>query len=72
MRLSPLSRSDLIRRLRSAGWQGPISGGKHQFMAKEKILLTIPNLHRGDIGPNLLKTILDEAGISRDEWFKLR
>lgn len=41
-------------------------------MAKEKILLTIPNLHRGDIGPNLLKTILDEAGISRDEWFKLR
>jgi len=31
-------------------------------MVKGEILLTIPNSHRGDIGVNLLKLILKEAG----------
>jgi hypothetical protein len=41
-------------------------------MAKGEILLTIPNPHRGVIGVNLLKLILKEAGISREEWLKQR
>ena len=73
MRLSPVSRSELIRRLRLFGWEGPISGGKHQFMVKGPVQLTIPNLHRGgEIGVNLLKLILTEAGISRNEWLSAR
>jgi predicted RNA binding protein YcfA (HicA-like mRNA interferase family) len=72
MRLSPVTRSDLIKRLRALGWEGPIAGRKHQHMVKGEVQLTIPNPHRGDIGVNLLAIILKEAGVSRDEWLKLR
>lgn len=71
MKLSPISRPNLIKRLRVLGWEGPISGRKHQHMIKGSVQLTIPNPHGGkDIGVNLLKLVLDEAGISRQEWFK--
>ena len=73
MRLTPVSRSDLIERLRVLGWQGPFPGRKHQHMAKGNIQLTIPNPHGGrEIGVNLLQVILKEAGISRDEWLSRR
>ena len=73
MKLSPLSRQDLIRRLRSLGWNGPFAGTKHQHMVKGEIQLTIPNPHgRKEIGVNLLKILLNEAGISRDEWLNAR
>lgn len=61
MRLTPVSRSDLIKRLRALGWQGPIAGRKHQHMIKNNLQLTIPNPHRGDRGVNLLKIVLNEA-----------
>ncbi|OYW74985.1 MAG: hypothetical protein B7Z37_15400 [Verrucomicrobia bacterium 12-59-8] len=71
MRLSPISRAQLIKRLRVLGWDGPYAGGKHQHMVKGSVQLTIPNPHGGkDIGVNLLKLILDEAGISRQVWLK--
>ena len=70
MRLAPISRSDLIKRLRTLGWEGPISGRKHQHMVRGNVQLTIPNPHGGDIGVNLLKIILKEAGISRDQWIR--
>jgi predicted RNA binding protein YcfA (HicA-like mRNA interferase family) len=72
MRLLPVSRGDLLRRLKDFGWEGPISGGRHQFMVKGQVHLTIPNPHGHDIGVNLLKVILREAGISREDWLKLR
>lgn len=73
MRLSPTSRNDLIRRLKRLGWEGPYSGGRHQFMVKGQTQIPIPNPHGGhEIGVNLLKIVLDEAGISRDEWLRRR
>ncbi|MBV8174185.1 MAG: type II toxin-antitoxin system HicA family toxin [Verrucomicrobia bacterium] len=71
MRLSPVSRRELIRRLRSLGWDGPISGGNHQFMTKGATQLTLPNPHKNkEIGPELLRLILREASISRAEWLR--
>ena len=72
MRLTPISRQELVRRLRGLGWSGPYSGTKHQHMTKGNIQLTIPNKHGKEIGVNLLKIILNEAGISRDEWLNAR
>ena len=73
MKLSPVSRPELIRRLRSFGWSGPFSGTKHQHMVKGEIQLTIPNPHgRKDIGVNLLKILLNEAAISRGDWLSAR
>jgi predicted RNA binding protein YcfA (HicA-like mRNA interferase family) len=67
----PVSRRDLIRALRQAGFDGPYSGGRHQLMTKGDISLTIPNPHPGDIGRELLARILRQAGISREEWERL-
>ena len=67
----PISRNDLIRALRKAGFDGPYAGGRHAFMTKEDLTLTLPNPHRGAIGRELLARILRQAGISRDEWERI-
>jgi len=66
--LSPVSFSELVRKLKSLDFEGPFSGGKHLFMIKGDLRLTIPNPHRQDIGVDLLTRILRQGGIQRDEW----
>jgi hypothetical protein len=46
----PVKRDVLIRCLRKFGFDGPYSGGKHPFMVKGDLALTIPNPHHKDIG----------------------
>ena len=70
-RFGSVSRKDLIRYLRQIGFDGPYSGGKHQFMLKGTLTLRIPNPHQGDIGKELLTRLLRQAGIDKDEWEKL-
>ncbi|MDB5349661.1 MAG: hypothetical protein JWN86_908 [Planctomycetota bacterium] len=64
----PIKRKDLLRHLRQAGFEGPYSGGKHQFLVKGDITLRVPNPHQADIGVDLLARILRQASINRDEW----
>jgi predicted RNA binding protein YcfA (HicA-like mRNA interferase family) len=66
-----IKRRDLIRILKQAGFEGPHAGGKHEFLIKGNLRLTIPNPHQGEIGKDLLSRILKQAGISREEWEKL-
>ena len=58
----------MIAGLRALGFKGPFSGGKHEFMVRRDLVLTIPNPHRGDIGVALRALILRQGGISRKEW----
>lgn len=67
----PIKRRDLIRHLRQLGFDGPYSGGRHQFMVKGDITLSIPNPHHADIGRAFLARILRQAGIERDAWDRL-
>jgi len=67
----PVKRADLVKYLRKYGFDGPYSGGKHLFMIKGDLTLTIPNPHQKDIGKELLNRILRQAGISKEEWKKL-
>ena len=64
----PISRRELIRSLRQIGSKGQFYRGKHQYIVLGKITIRIPNPHRGDIGVELLRRILLQAGVSRDEW----
>ncbi len=65
----PVSRRELIRRLRHLGFSGPISGGDHHFVKKGSLKVRIPNPHRStDISGPLLCEILRQAGITRGEW----
>jgi predicted RNA binding protein YcfA (HicA-like mRNA interferase family) len=67
----PISRRDLIRALLLLGFDGPYSGGKHQFMIRGDRTVRVPNPHVSDIGRNLLARILRQAGVSREEWERL-
>lgn len=69
--LGPIKRRDLIRYLRWLGFEGPYSGGKHQYMVKDMFRLRIPNPHSGDIGRELLVKVLEQGGINRAIWEQL-
>ena len=64
----PVSWTELVRRLRGLGFEGPYRGGKHPYMIKGNLVLTIPNPHRREIGVALLSRILTRAGVTREEW----
>jgi predicted RNA binding protein YcfA (HicA-like mRNA interferase family) len=67
----PISRKDLIKKFRSLNFSGPYSGGRHQFMVKGKLKIRVPNPHKsGDISDSLLREVLHQAGISKNEWDK--
>jgi predicted RNA binding protein YcfA (HicA-like mRNA interferase family) len=61
-RLLPVSWSDLVKRLRELGFEGPYAGGKHPQMRRGELTLIIPNPHEGDISVGLLKRLLRQAG----------
>lgn len=64
----PVSRRKLIQGLRQLGFEGPFSGGKHQFMVRGDTTLAIPNPHGRDISVDLLSRVLRQAGVTRREW----
>ncbi len=65
----PISRRDLVAKLKSLGFRGPYSGGRHQFMSRESLKIRIPNPHKSqDITDSLLNEVLRQAGISRSEF----
>ena len=69
--LGPIKRAELVKHLLALGFDGPYSGGKHQFMLKGSLRLRVPNPHHGDIGLELLTRILKQAGIDRATWEQL-
>jgi predicted RNA binding protein YcfA (HicA-like mRNA interferase family) len=65
--LAPVDWRTFVKRLQELGFKGPYSGGKHPYMQKGDLILTIPNPHKGIIGVDLLTRILKQAEISREE-----
>ncbi len=63
-----VERRTLIQSLRRLGFEGPYSGGKHQFMVREDVTVRIPNPHEGSISTGLLARLLKQAGVTREEW----
>ena len=70
-RIGPISRRNLIFYLGRLGFAGPYPRAKHAYMIRGETRVTIPNPHRGDIGVGLLRAILREADISKQEWEQL-
>ena len=67
-RLTSISRRDLIDRFRQLGFEGPHSGGRHQFMVCSSRRFILPTPYQSDIGVDLLSRILRQSGVSRKEW----
>jgi hypothetical protein len=70
-KLSPVSRRALIEKLRKLGFSGPYPATRHEYMERGSEKIFIPNPHGKDIGVPLVKAIMAQLGISRDEFMKL-
>jgi len=64
----PIKRRDLIVALRKLGFDGPFVGGKHEFLIRGDLTLTLPNPHQAEIGRDLVARILRQANIDRASW----
>lgn len=74
-RWTPCKRRDFIRRLRKLGFEGPLSGTRHQFMVYRKHRLAIPSNVEYSI-PQLrmmIREVEEIMGreITIEEWNKL-
>jgi predicted RNA binding protein YcfA (HicA-like mRNA interferase family) len=67
-KFGPIRRSELVRYLKKAGFSDLQGKGKHKYMVRGAMKLTVPNPHRGDIDLKLLGIVLRQSGISREEW----
>lgn len=69
----PISRRELIRRLKRLGFSGPESGGRHLIMIKKGLRVAVSNPHgAGDIDDSLLRRILKQAGVAPEEFWKVK
>ena len=60
--LKNITRRELIKMFRKLSFSGPFTGGRHQFMIKDRQKIRIPNPHgKGDISVSLLKEILRQG-----------
>ena len=56
-KLMPVSWKQLVKILKDFGFEGPFSGGRHPYMIKGGLVLTIPNPHNKEISVDLLSRI---------------
>lgn len=65
----PVSRRELIRRLRRLGFEGPEAGARHEIMIRGELRLALPNPHGSQqIDDSLLARILRQAGVTREDF----
>ena len=57
-----------MRKLHKLGFVGPLSGGRHQFMERKNLRVSIPNPHGEEIGSALIAELLREIGITTEEF----
>ena len=67
----PIKRKDLIKALKEAGFEGPFTGGKHEFLIRGELRLILPNPHQSEISRDFLARLLRQASLTREEWEKL-
>lgn len=71
-KLKPIPWRELVRKLKKFGFTGPFQVGKHPYMIKGNLTLTIPNPHPKDISMDLLSRILKQAGINKKDWMEMK
>lgn len=69
-KLGSISWSRFVRKMRQFDFSGPYQEGRHPYMIKDGLSVTIPNPHGEDISVDLLRRILKQAGISREHWIQ--
>jgi len=72
-RLTPLKPEEVCRKLRQLGYVGPIPGGRHMRMVNLETgkIIPIPMHGARDVSVGLIRQIIKEVGVTRDEWINL-
>jgi predicted RNA binding protein YcfA (HicA-like mRNA interferase family) len=72
-RLTPLKPQEVISKLRKFGFEGPVGGGRHpkMFHPEKGTIIPIP-MHKGkNVSVGIIREIISDIGISREEWLEL-
>jgi len=70
--INPISKKQLISKLKALSLEGTFKATKHQYLIKGNHKIFITNPHGGkDIGISLLKKIIRQIGITQDEFISL-
>ena len=67
-KLGPIPLRAFVACMRKFGFAGPYQEGKHPYMIKGSVTLTVPNPHEKEISQDLLVRLLRQAGVSRTQW----
>lgn len=70
MPLKPLRPREIIRKLEKAGFQLRRQRGSHARYIKGNRGVTIP-MHPGDVPVPVIRSILQQAGLTVEEWERL-
>jgi len=71
-KISPLNPQKLIKILQTAGFKIIRQKGSHIIMIDNRKTRIVIPIHPGkDIKPGLIRAIIKEAGLSRENFFKL-
>ncbi|HDD69762.1 type II toxin-antitoxin system HicA family toxin [Candidatus Bathyarchaeota archaeon] len=71
-KIKPLPPQKVIKILEKAGFRILRQKGSHLIMINEKGTRIVVPVHLGkDIKPGLIRAIIKEAGLKREEFFKL-
>lgn len=60
----------VIKALERGGFEVHHATGSHYILKKEKLRVTVP-YHRKDLKPGTLKSIIEQAGLTVDEFLDL-
>lgn len=67
----PVSRRKLVQKLRKLGFVGPFSGGRHQFMERGNLRISVPSPHGKEIGAALIADLLREIRVTAEDFENL-
>jgi len=71
-KISPINPQKLIKILQTAGFNLIRQKGSHIIMIDDKKTRIVIPVHPGkDVKPGLIRAIIKEAGLSREDFFKL-
>jgi len=70
MPLKPLRPREILRKLEKAGFQLRRQKGSHARYVKGPHGVTVP-IHPGDVPVPVMSSILQQAGLTEEEWEKL-
>ena len=71
-KIKPLPAQRIIKVLEKTGFKVIRQKGSHVIMINEKGMRIVIPVHPGkDVKPSLIRAIIKEAGLKREEFFKL-